>query len=448
MLTRLIYILWIIAIYHLDEFLPKKYHWPFKVLRFFSWHRYKKSLPRADRLYEALEKLGPLFIKLGQIISTRSDLFPPDIVFALSKLQENVKPLPSKTIFTLIENTYQKPLPQLFSFISETPLGSASIAQVHEAHLLSGESVVLKIVRPDIKKPITEDLRLMKMLARLLLRFVTAAERFRPLGLIEEFEKTLTQEQDMEIEAGHAMLLKRNAAKIKFSYVPRIYPEWTRKNILVMEKIEGIRISDVAAIKAKGTNLKILSERGVTIFMTQVFVDNFFHADMHPGNVFVIVDDPNNPLYCAVDFGIMGCLTEADRYYLAQNLLGFFRRDYRRIARLHIKSGWVDKHTVEAELETAITLIFEPIFAKPLSEISFAHLLLELFAVAEKFKMEVQPQLLLFQKTLFMVEGLGRELYPELNLFDTVKPFLEKFVRENYGLWALLKRGLEKMFDE
>jgi len=419
-----------------------------KLLRTLSYTNpwsWKKDQDRAVQLRKGLEKLGPIFIKFGQILSTRRDLFPDDIVDELSKLQDHVPPFPSALAQSIIEESYQQSLSELFAEFDLEPLASASVAQVHSARLHSGEEVIVKILRPNLKKIIRRDIQLMYSAARLVERFWSHGKRLRAVELVQEFELTLFDELDLMREASNASLLRRNFEKSALLYVPKVYWDYARLNILVMERIYGLPISEVATFKRLGVNLKKLSENGVQIFFTQVFRDSFFHADMHPGNIMVDVSDPENPKYLGVDFGIMGTLSPNDQYYLAENFLAFFKRDYRRVAMLHVESGWIPATTRVDQFEAAIRTVCEPIFERPLKDISFGHLLLRLFQTAERFDMEIQPQLLLLQKTLLNIEGLGRELYPDLDLWATAKPFLEKWVRKQHGLGHRLTRILKTL---
>ncbi|HLD16520.1 MAG TPA: 2-polyprenylphenol 6-hydroxylase [Coxiellaceae bacterium] len=409
----------------------------FKKLRALSYlnpARYSQTSTRAQALRISLEKLGPVFIKFGQVLSTRPDLFPEDIIEEFSKLQDRVPPFSSVIVKQCLEKTYKKPLAEVFQSFGEVPLASASIAQVHTATLFSGERVVIKIVRPGLEKMIRKNIRFLYRLAKFTHRWGKSLRRLRPLELVEEFERVIMDELDMLREAASASTLRRNFDNTSLLYVPKVFWDYTDVNVLVMERIYGLPISRVETLKQQHVNLKKLAENGVEIFFTQVFRDRFFHADMHPGNLFVDVRDPENPMYVGVDFGIMGTLTPHDTHYLAENLLAFFHRDYLRVAELHIESGWVPKHTPVNQFEAAIRTVAEPIFERPLKEISFAKLLIRLFQTAERFDMHVQPQLLLLQKTLLNVEGLGRRLYPELDLWTTAKPFLEKFIRQEKKL--------------
>ncbi len=418
------------------------------VLRFVSYGNpwsWKKNQRRGVELRKAFEKLGPLFVKFGQIISTRRDLFPDDIVDELSKLQDRVPPFSSKLVQEIIEETYEKSLSELFAEFELEPLASASVAQVHCAKLHTGEDVVVKILRPHLKKIIHRDVQLLYSVARLAERFWSHGKRLRAIELVQEFESTLFDELDLMREAANASLLRRNFEHSPLLYVPKIYWDYARTNILVMERIYGIPVSEVALFKERGVDLKKLSENGVQIFFTQVFRDSFFHADMHPGNIMVDIQDPKNPKYLGVDFGIMGTLSPNDQYYLAENFLAFFKRDYRRVAVLHVESGWIPANTRVDQFESAIRSVCEPIFERPLKDISFGQLLLRLFQTAERFDMEVQPQLLLLQKTLLNIEGLGRQLYPDLDLWVTAKPHLERWMRKQHGFKSIARRILKSL---
>lgn len=399
--------------------------------------------PLGKRIRLALEELGPLFVKFGQAISVRRDLLPEEIANELALLQDHVPPFPSDAAISAIERALGKKLDDCFDSFDHEPLAAASIAQVHGAILNNGSRVVVKVLRPDIRKKIQADLEVFHSIARLAERHWSPSKRLRPVAIVEEFEKTLTNEIDLMREAAQASQLKRNFSGSDLLYVPEIHWDLCRSNVLTLERIEGIPISDTKALEAAGTNIQRLAENGVEIFFTQVFKHNFFHADMHPGNIFVDVSDPDRPKYVAVDFGIMGTLTPEDQRYLAGNFLAFFQRDYRRIASLHVDSGWVPQHTRVDELESAVRAVCEPIFDKPLKEISFGLVLLRLFETARRFDMEVQPQLVLLQKTLLAIEGLGRELYPELDLWTTAKPILEDWMRQRTNPMAHLKRVVD-----
>ncbi len=388
---------------------------------------------RAERVRMALEELGPIFVKFGQMLSTRRDLLPDDLADELSKLQDRVPPFPGAEAQAIVERELGHPVSELFATFEVEPMASASIAQVHAATLADGKQVIVKVLRPDVHKIIARDLRLLYIIADLAQRYWREGRRLRPLEVVSEYEKTTLDELDLVREAGNASQLRRNFLDSPMLYVPEIHWPLTRRRVMVMERIHGVPIGDMAELRRRGVNLQRLSERGVKIFFTQVFRDSFFHADMHPGNIFVDVTDPEDPQYIAVDFGIIGTLGPEDQHYLAQNLLAFFRRDYRRVAELHIESGWVPAGTRVDEFESAIRAVSEPIFDRPLKDISFGVFLLRLFQTARRFHMEVQPQLVLLQKTLLAVEGLGRQLDPELDLWTTAKPFLEEWMGERVG---------------
>ena len=438
---RVIYIQYIWFKYGLDDLLTQHHRlYMFRFLIYlnpFFWFR--PQLDRAVAIRTILENLGPLFIKFGQALSTRPDVLPPDIAFELSKLQDKVPPFSSDKVIDILQKAYQKPLHEVFSEFDIEPLASASIAQVHAARLFSGESVVVKIMRPDIRKTIQTDLNILKIFAKWVNKNKGFAKKFKPMELVREFEHNLMDEMDFNREGANASQLRRNFLNSPLLYVPEIYWSYTHQNVLVMERINGIPVNDIQQLKAHGVNLKLLAERGLEIFFTQVFRDCFFHADMHPGNIFVSKANGYNPQYICVDFGIVGTLNESDKYYLAQNLLAFFNRDYQRVAELHIASGWIDKSSRTEDFASAIRTVCEPIFEKPLKDISFATLMIRLIQVARRFHMEVQPQLILLQKTLLAVEGLGRQIYPDLDLWRTGKPFLEKWVKEAVGPKAFIK---------
>ncbi len=418
---------------------------PVSFMRFLlPWHWFRRDTrSRGERIRCSLEELGPIFVKFGQILSTRRDLLPDDIADELSQLQDNVPPFPDSEARAIIEKSLGKPVGKLFARFDESPLASASIAQVHTAQLHDGREVIVKVVRPNIKSTIRRDLALLYTLAELAERFWADGRRLHPREVVAEYDKTIMDELDLMREAASASQLRRNFAGSEKLYVPEVHWPLTRRDVMVMERISGTPIGDIDALRAQGIDFKRLAENGVEIFFTQVFRDNFFHADMHPGNIFV---EPSGR-YVAVDFGIMGTLNEADQHYLAGNFLAFFQRDYRRVAELHVESGWVPEDTRIEEFEAAIRTVCEPIFERPLKDISFGHLLLRLFQVARRFSMEVQPQLVLLQKTLLNIEGLGRQLYPELDLWETAKPFLEHWMSEQIGFRSF-GRSLKKNAPE
>jgi len=440
---RLARILRIVGRYRLDEFIDfQRLHvLPRVVLGLSPWRLHRApDLPRGVRLRRALEELGPVFIKFGQMLSTRRDLLPGDIADELARLQDDVPPFPEEQSIALIEKALGKPVSVLFASFETTPMASASVAQVHEATLHSGERVVVKVVRPDIEPIIQQDIALLFTLARLAARYHPDGRRLRPVEVVSDYEMIILDELDMTREAANTSQLRRNFENNKLLYVPEVYWDYTCRNILTMERISGIPVTDVESLRAKGTDLKLLGERGVEIFFTQVFNHSFFHADMHPGNIFVDATDPADPTYIGVDCAIVGSLSEADQYYLGRNLLGIFRRDYREVAQLHVECGWVPPQTRVQDFEAAMRAVCEPIFERPISDISFGQLLVYLFQTAGRFDMEVQPSLVLLQKTLLNIEGLGRQLYPDLNLWETAQPFLEEWLQERYSPQSMLKR--------
>ena len=378
------------------------------------------------------------------MLSTRRDLLPSDLAEELAQLQDRVAPFDGELARKLIERALGHPIEELFSEFDPIPLASASVAQVHTARLKENNAdVVIKVIRPDIKPIINDDIRLMRLCARIITRLLPN-NRLRPVEVVEEYRRTLLDELNLMSEAANTIQLRRNFENSPLLYVPHVYPDHCRENVLVMERIYGIPVSDRIALEANGTDLKLLAERGVEVFFTQVFRDSFFHADMHPGNVFVAYDHPHDPQWIGIDCGIVGTLNRQDKRYLAENFLAFFNRDYRKVAELHVKSGWVPPETKVEEFESALRTVLEPIFAKPLAEISFGHVLLNLFNTARRFNMQVQPQLVLLQKTLLYIEGLGRQLYPQLDLWQTAKPFLEHWMRQQIGPQAAWRAIKEK----
>lgn len=440
---RPLVILRIVIRHGLDEFL---FEIPFLrplsfAYRLFPWNWVKRD--RADsrgaRIRHALEDLGPIFIKFGQMLSTRRDLLPDDLADELALLQDRVPPFPGKEARALIENAFGQPVTEIFKTFETEPMASASIAQVHAAELWDGKQVVVKVLRPNIEKTIRQDLDLMFFMAKLAQRHWSEGKRLRPTEVVREYEKNIIDELDMQREAANASQLRRNFEGSKDLYVPEVYWDYTHQNVMVMERIYGIPVGNIQQLRDMGMNFKRIGERGVEVFFTQVFRHNFFHADMHPGNVFINPDNPADPQYIAVDFGIVGTLSPDDQRYLAENFHAFFNRDYKRVAELHVESGWVPPHTRVDEFESAIRSVCEPIFEQPISQISFGNLLLRLFQTARRFDMEVQPQLVLLQKTLLNIEGLGRQLYPELDLWVTAKPFIQRWMDEQVGVRALFK---------
>lgn len=403
-----------------------------------NWFR-REQLTRGEALRKTLEELGPIFVKFGQALSTRPDILPADVAHELCRLQDNVPPFASDIVLATIQKAFGRSAYDVFATFDPKPLASASIAQVHAATLKTGEDVVVKVLRPNMRKIIEQDLSILKTIAKFADRYWSESKRLKPKEIVNEFERNILDELDLQREAANGAQLRRNFKGSPLLYIPEIYWDYVHDNILVMERIYGIPVSDVAQLIQHGINTKKLAERGLEIFFTQVFRDCFFHADMHPGNIFVSMTHPQDPQYICVDFGIIGTLNDNDKRYIAENLLAFFNRDYRRIAVLHIESGWVARNTRADEFENAIRTVCEPIFEKPLKDISFALVILRLFQVARRFQMEVQPQLVLLQKTLFAIEGLGRQIDPELNLWATAKPFIETWLREQMGPRAFVK---------
>ena len=401
--------------------------------------RKKLDLSRGARLRLALQDLGPIFIKFGQLLSTRRDLLPADIADELMLLQDRVPPFDPQKAVALIEEQLGAKVGEIFSRFDVEPLASASVAQVHAARLKSGEEVVVKVVRPGLKPVIAQDLAWLFLIARGAERVSADARLLHPVDVVSDYEKTIYDELDLLREAANASQLRRNFEGSDMMYVPQVYWDWCRPKVLVMERIYGIQVTDLETLADQRTDMKMLAERGVEIFFTQVFRDSFFHADMHPGNIFVSTVKPWSPQYIAIDCGIVGSLTPEDQDYLARNLFAFFKRDYRRVAQLHIDSGWVPAQTKLNEFEAAIRTVCEPIFEKPLKDISFGQVLMRLFQTARRFNMEVQPQLVLLQKTLLNIEGLGRQLYPDLDLWTTAQPFLERWMRERVSPKNLLQ---------
>lgn len=447
-LFRIATIFWVICRYRLDLFIPtNSLPAGARVLLFFApWHLFPTpKISRGERLRIALETLGPIFIKLGQILSTRRDLLPDDLAHELKKLQDQVPPFDEALSKSRIEKSLGRPIEEMFARFDSKALASASIAQVHSAQLYNGHEVIVKVIRPNIVGTIRQDISLMKLLAGLLEDFWSEGKRLHPRQVIDDYEKTIYDELDLQREAANASQLRRNFLNSDLIYIPEVYWDFCSRNVLVMERVYGIPVAEVDTLKDAGIDMKLLAERGVEIFFTQVFRDSFFHADMHPGNIFVSRGHPESPQYIAIDFGIVGTLSEEDQNYLAKNLLAFFRRDYREVARLHVDSGWVPSTTRIDEFESAIRTVCEPIFERPLSEISFGHFLLRLFQTARRFDMEVQPQLVLLQKTLLNIEGLGRQLYPELDLWSTAKPYLENWMKQKLAPPGMLKKLRDKL---
>ncbi|GDX84037.1 putative protein kinase UbiB [Methylococcaceae bacterium] len=445
-LFRLVNIHWVFIRHGLDELvLQTPFMRPIRYLAIFSpYARFKNDVDsRGVRIRKTLEDLGAIYVKFGQALSTRKDLLPDDIADELVKLQDRVPPFDSNLAIKIVEKALGMSINEAFAEFDAEPLASASVAQVHTAKLHTGEEVVVKVLRPNIAPQIASDMALLYELARIAEYFWVDAKRLRATEVVAEFEKTTLDELDLMREGANAGKLRRNFEDSDILYVPEIHWELTRKNVLVMERIHGIPVGEIEQLKAAGADFKSLAERGVEIFFTQVFRDNFFHADMHPGNIFVELPDK----YIAVDFGIVGTLSSSDQRYLAENFLAFFNRDYRRVAEMHVESGWVSSSVRIEEFEAAIRSVCEPIFEKPLKEISFGQLLLRLFQTARRFDMHVQPQLVLLQKTLLNIEGLGRQLYPDLDLWQTAKPFLERWFQERLSPKAKIKKLIKQLPD-
>jgi len=418
---------------------------PLRFLFYLAPRRRDSSAPVGERIRLALEELGPIFVKFGQAISTRRDLLPPDIADELAKLQDAVPPFPAEVAIGIINEAYGEPVEEVFERFDTEPLAAASIAQVHTAKLKAGTEVIVKVLRPGILEQIERDLGVLRMIAGLADRYWEHGKRLKPLEVVDEYEHTILDELDLMREAANSAQLKRNFQGSDMLYVPEIYWDYCRPEVLVQERIFGTPISDMETLREAGTNIQVLAENGVEIFFTQVFRHNFFHADMHPGNIFVLHNDPERPKYAAVDFGIVGTLSPEDQRYLAENFLAFFDRNYHRIAKLHLDSGWVPAGTRVDQLEAAVRTVCEPIFNKPLSEISFAQVLMRLFRVAQRFNVEIQPQMILLHKTLFNIEGLGRQLYPQLDLWKTAHPVLKRWMDEQVGGRAMLKDVRENL---
>jgi ubiquinone biosynthesis protein len=456
-LSRLIEIQRVLVRHGLDEFVRATHL--FRPLRFvfllspWTWFVRGKDAPRAVRLRLALEELGPIFVKFGQALSTRRDLLPLDIADELAKLQDCVPPFDGKIARRIVEEAYGRSAEQVFSSFDETPLAAASIAQVHVAELrpevpLNGaktREVVVKVLRPDMLKVISRDLEVLHELARIADRHWEGSRRLKPMEVVREYEKTIIDELDLMREAANASQLRRNWENSPLLYVPAVHFDFCRAQVMVMERIHGVQISNMTRLREAGTDIRRLAENGVEIFFTQVFKHNFFHADMHPGNIFVLIDNPANPKYAAVDFGIVGTLDPRDQYYLAENFLAVFERDYRKVATLHLESGWVPEGSRVDEMESAIRTVCEPIFNKPLKEISFGTVLLRLFEISRRFNVSIQPQLILLQKTLLNIEGLGRDLYPDLDVFKIAGPIMRDWQREKMSGRALVENARSQL---
>ena len=412
---------------------PAHLPWVLRCLIRASQYLPRPKTPSSVRLRQFLEDLGPVAIKFGQLLSTRRDILPDEMADELAKLQSDVPPFASELAIARIEEGLDRPLAEVFEDFEATPLASASVAQVHRARLKSGAEVAIKVVRPGIKRRIAREIGLMRRVAHLLERHSEDARRLHLPRVVDDYESTILAELDMHREAANTIRLRQNFAASPLLYVPRVYREHSSHEVLTLEYVDGVPISDVETLKDRGTDMKKLAERGVETFFTQVFVHNFFHADMHPGNILIDVANPAEPRYIALDCAIIGSLSETDRTYLAKNLMAFFRRDYAEVARLLLEAGWAPPDTDSQAFEAVIREVCEPVFQKPLSQIEFGRFLLSLFRSAREFRLELQPQLVLLQKTLLYVEGLGRRLYPELDLWDTGKPFMERWMMDHFG---------------
>jgi ubiquinone biosynthesis protein len=438
----------ILARYNIDEiFFGNHWFYPLRILVYlnpFYWAT-RNRLSRGERIRLAVEALGPIFVKAGQIVSTRRDLIPDDIALELAKLQDRVAPFSGELAKNMIESALQQPLTEIFSNFNTQALASASIAQVHAAELKSGEQVVVKVLRPQINRIIERDISLLRSLARLAERYSSRARDFKALDIVNEIAQTLHDELDLMREAANASQLKRHFQHSRLLHIPKIYWLWCRKNILVAERIYGIPVHDIERLRRSGYNMIKLAERNIELFFTQVFRDSFFHADLHPGNIFVSEKNPADPTYIFVDFGIVGSLSRLDQRYLAENMIAFFKRDYQRVAELHIACGWVPPTTRVDQFEGAIRCVSEPIFELPPSDMSYGQLLLRLFQVARHFKINIQPQLLLLQKTLLSVEGLSRQLAPGFDIWQSAAPQIEKWLKNQVGIKAFLGRVRENL---
>ncbi|NKB33390.1 MAG: ubiquinone biosynthesis regulatory protein kinase UbiB [Pseudomonadales bacterium] len=448
-MSRLLKILRVIGKYRLDEFLDGQPGAVWIRILIFPF-RFGSSVggnseSRNRRLRKAMEELGPIYIKFGQLLSTRRDFLETELADELQSLQDNVPPFTSPSIESIVEDALGIKCQKIFKQLDQESFASASVAQVHTAQLLDGEEVVVKVIRPGIEKTISQDIRLLKWVAEIVESYSSIGKRLRPIEVVNDYEKIILGELDLQAEAANTSQLRKNFENSSDLYVPKVYWDFTRKNVLVMERIHGIPVTDLDQLKKSKVDLKKLAETGVDTFFTQVFEHNFFHADMHPGNIFVSRDNPDNPQYIAIDCAIIGSLSDDDQEYLAKNLLAIFKRDYRRVAELHVECGWVPKDTRIHEFESAMRTVCEPIFEKPLKDISFGQLLVQLFRTAGRFNMEVQPSLVLLQKTLLNIEGLGRQLYPELDLWQTALPYLEHWNTKRLNPFTLLSKIQENI---
>ncbi|XAH22501.1 ubiquinone biosynthesis regulatory protein kinase UbiB [Xylophilus sp. GW821-FHT01B05] len=443
------YILWVVLRHGLDELVLTSFSQPWlrRVTRVVTFGR-SFDVPRGQRLREALEHLGPIFVKFGQVLSTRRDLMPTDIADELAHLQDRVPPFPAEVAVATIERAFRRPLSEIFTSFEQVPVASASIAQVHFATLLDSEGrereVAVKVRRPGMLPAIEKDLSLMAMMARWVESLSADGKRLKPREVVGEFNKYLHDELDFVREAANAAQLRRNMTDVDLVRIPEIFWDFCHPDVMVMERMKGVPINQIERLRAAGVDIKKLARDGVTIFFTQVFRDGFFHADMHPGNIQISLEPEHFGSYVLLDFGIVGTLTEFDKEYLAQNFTAFFRRDYKRVAELHVESGWVPPDTRVDELESAIRAVCEPYFDRPLKDLSLGMVLMRLFQTSRRFQVEIQPQLVLLQKTLLNIEGLGRQLDPELDLWSTAKPFLEKWMIDQIGPKKLFKQLREQ----
>ena len=445
---RLIQVASVLLAYRVDELIDaRRVYWPLKWLRPFFAGRPSldvRHLSRGERLRHALTDLGPIFVKAGQVLSTRRDLVPADIANELSLLQDQVAPFPGSEARAIVERELKKPVTELFTSFDETALASASIAQVHAATLKDGRAVVVKVLRPGIDRRIANDVALLSSLGELVERWHPKADKIRPMEVVAEVEKMLENELDLQREGASGSLLKRNFASGVDMYVPAVEWDFTTESVLTLERVYGVSCDDIAAIDAAGVDRKVLAIKGVRVFYEQVFRDNFFHADAHPGNIWVDLTRREDPRFIALDFGIMGSLPEADQYWLAQNFIALFERDYRRIAQLHLDAGWMPSTVRVDELAAAVRTVCEPYFTRPLSQISIAELVVKLFRTAQKFELTLQPQLILLQKTLLNIEGVGRTLDPDIDIWAVAQPVLERILRERYSLRRTLRDVLKR----
>ncbi|MBS0381021.1 MAG: ubiquinone biosynthesis regulatory protein kinase UbiB [Proteobacteria bacterium] len=448
LLPRVLHVTAVLVRYRVDDLIDEQH-----VMRPLRWvrallprpRRQIAALPRGARLRLALTELGPIWVKAGQVLSTRRDLIPEDVADELAQLQDQVPPFPGAQARAIVEESLGKPVTELYAGFDETPLASASIAQVHAARLPNNREVVVKVLRPNVAKNVRRNLELLDALARLVERWHPQADKIRPRDMFDEVAKTLHNELNLQHEGANASLLRRNFEKSDDLYVPEIFWSHTGEKVLTMERVHGIPADDIAALEQAGIDRRALAEKGVRLFYEQVFRDNFFHADAHPGNIWVDPTRPRNPRFIALDFGIMGSLPDEDQYWLAENFIAMFERNYRRIAELHLAAGWMPRHIRVDELEAAIRTVCEPYFTRPLSEISLAEVVAKLFSTARKFELTLQPQLILLQKTLLNVEGLGRQLDPDIDIWSVAQPVLKRILADRYSLKHALREARKRV---